>query len=97
MPENNHPVTFDDIDIDAIIDAAAAKTDAELIGQISSLTRMTDEEITTLFPKQTDAKRLVELMQIVRSSQTENTKRNQLIANSEQFAGTILKLLVKFV
>ncbi len=97
MPENNQPVTFDNIDIDAILDEAAAKTDAELIGQISSLTRLTDVEISSLFPKQKDAKKLVELMQIVRSSQSENAKRNQLIANSEQFAGTILKLLTTLV
>ena len=35
---------FSNIDIDAIADDAAQKTDDKLAGQISSLTRMTDAE-----------------------------------------------------
>ena len=50
---------FSNIDIDAIADDAAQKTDDKLAGQISSLTRMTDAEIKKLFPKAADAKKEV--------------------------------------
>ncbi len=91
------PATFDDIDIGAIADSAAQQTDAQLQGQISSLTRLTDADISQLFPQATDAKRMVELMRIVHSDQDENTKILGLIDNSERFAGIVLKLLLKLV
>ena len=88
---------FDDIDLDAIIDDAAQKTDEKLAGQISSLTRMTDEEIQEFFPKAADAKKLVELMQIVKSAEDRNVKVNNIAANSEKFAGVVVTLLGKFI
>lgn len=88
---------FTDIDIDAIADDAAKKTDDKLAGQISSLTRMTDDEIKKFFPKASDAKKLVELMQIVKSTEKRNKKVNNLVENSEKFAGIVLTLLGKFV
>lgn len=91
------PDDFSGIDLNAIADRAAQQTDAQLIGKISSLTRLTDAEIAELCPQTSDAKQLVELMAIVRSSQNENEKISQIISNSERFAGTILKLLAKFV
>lgn len=91
------PVDFSDIDLTAIADDAAKKTDAQLAGQISSLTRMTDAEITALFPRAPDAKRLVELMQIVRAAENDKHKVKRIADNSERFAGVILKLLTRFV
>jgi len=88
---------FSDIDIDAIIDDAAQKTDDKLAGQISSLTRMTDDEVKDLFPTAADAKRLAELMRIVKSAETRNTKITNIVDNSEKFAGAVLTLLDKFV
>jgi phage gp16-like protein len=58
---------------------------------------MTDAEIKKLFPKATDAKKLVELMTIVKSAQTENDKINAIVANSEKFAGVVVTLLGKFI
>lgn len=91
------PIDFSDIDIDAIVDDAAEKTDDALASQISSLTRMTDEEIGGLFPEAKDAKKLVELMRIVKSAEERNTKINNIAANSEKFAGVVLTLVEKFV
>ncbi len=88
---------FSNIDIDAIVDDAAQKTDDKLAGQISSLTRMTDAEIKKLFPKAADAKKLVALMQIVKSAETRNKKISNIVENSEKFAGIVLKLLDKFL
>lgn len=90
-------IDFSSINIDAIMDDAAQKTDAKLAGKISSLTHMTDAEIKELFPKATDAKKLVELMTIVKSAQSENEKINAIVANSEKFAGVVVTLLGKFV
>jgi len=90
-------LNFSDIDIDAIIDDAAQKTDDKLAGQISSLTRMTDDEVKDLFPTAADAKRLAELMRIVKSAETRNTKISNIVDNSKKFAGTVLTLLDKFV
>lgn len=88
---------FSNIDIDAIVDDAAQKTDDKLIGQISSLTRMTDAEIKELFPKAADAKKLVELMKIVKSAETRNKKISNIVENSEKFAGIVITLLDKFL
>jgi hypothetical protein len=88
---------FSNIDIDAIADDAAQKTDDKLAGQISSLTRLTDAEIKKLFPKSGDAKKLVALMQIVKSAETRNKKISNIVENSEKFAGIVLKLLDTFL
>jgi hypothetical protein len=81
--------------IDDIIKKASQKTDEELSSKISSVTRLTDDEIQELFPEPSDAKKLFDLMKIVKSAEERNTKINQIIANSEKFAGTVLTLLSK--
>lgn len=90
-------LNFSDIDIDAIMDDAAQKTDDKLAGQISSLTHMTDDEIKALFPTAADAKKFAELMRIVKSAETRNTKISNIVENSEKFAGVVLSLLDNFV
>ena len=90
-------INWDEIDFDEIIDEEAEKTDEELASKISSLTKMTDEEVKELFPKQADAKKLVELMKIVKSSEDQNTKINKISSNAKEFSGVILTLLGKFV
>lgn len=91
------PTDFSQIDLDAIAADAARKTDEQLAGQISSLTRMTDAEITELFPKAGDAKKLVELLRIVHDAEDENSKVTRISNNAGRFAGIILKLLSRFV
>ena len=83
-------------DLDSIIDGAAKKTDEILASRISSLIRFTDQEILELFPEPSDAIKLIELMKIVKSAEQRNTKINQIIENSEKFAGVIVTLLSKF-
>jgi hypothetical protein len=92
------PVNWDDLisDIDEEIDNAAERTDEKLASRISSITRLTDEEVQKLFPEPTDVKKLAELMKIVNGAQARNTKINQIVENSEAFAGIILTLLKKF-
>ncbi len=87
--------TFDS-DIDAAITESANATDDKLASKISSITRMTDEEVKELFPKPADTKKLAELMKIVKSVEDRNTKINNIVANAEEFGGIVLTLLGKF-
>jgi len=92
-------INWDEIDseLDEIIDNAANETDEELASKISSLTKMTDEEVKELFPNPADAKKLVQLMKIVKSSEDRNTKMNNIVSNAQEFSGVMLTLLGKFV
>jgi len=49
-----------------------------------------------MFPDPADVKKLAALMQIVKSAGDRNEKVNQLVANTETFAGIIVPLLEKF-
>lgn len=92
------PVNWDQFDeeIDSIIETSADKTDDRLASRISSITRMTDEEVKELFPEAADAKKLTELMRIVKSAGDRNNKINTIVSNGEKFGGIILSLLEKF-
>jgi len=92
------PVDWDKFDneIDAIIENSAEKTDAQLASKVSNITRMTDDEVQELFPKAADAKKVTELMKIVRSADDRNKKVNMIVSNAEDFGGVVLTLLEKF-
>ena len=92
------PVNWEefDRDIDSIIDSSADATDDRLASRISSITRMTDEEVKELFPDPADVKKLTELMKIVKSAEDRNTKINRIVSNAQEFGGIVLSLLQKF-
>ncbi|HED37229.1 MAG TPA: hypothetical protein ENI76_03170, partial [Ignavibacteria bacterium] len=92
------PIDWDEFesDLNDTIDNAADRTDTKLASRISSITRMTDEEIEELFPKPADVKKLVKLMKIVKSAEDRNSKINKIISNVEELAGTVLTVLEKF-
>lgn len=91
------PVNWEEFDseIDSIIEESAAETDDILASRISSLTRMTDEEVKELFPNPADVKKLTKLMKIVKSSEERNNKINRIVSNAEEFGGIVLSLLQK--
>ncbi|ACR14579.1 hypothetical protein [Teredinibacter turnerae] len=93
------PINWDEFDaeLDGIIDQCADATDAQLASKISSITRMTDDEVQELFPDPADVKKLKDLMVIVKSAEDRNTKINRIVENAESFAGVTLTLLQKFV
>jgi len=93
------PIDWDkfDSDLSDIIDESAKKTDMQLASKISSVTRMTDEDVVELFPRPADAKKLAELMKIVHSADDRNNKVNKIVSNAEDFGGIVLTLLGKFV
>lgn len=83
-------------ELDQIIDDAGEKTDKSLAGKISTITRMTDDEVKKLFPTPADVKKLAELMEIVKRSGDKNKKINQIVNNAEEFGEVIYTLLKKF-
>lgn len=91
------PVDWDALEseLDRIIDKSAARTDDQLAGRISSVTRFTDEEIKDWFPDPADLKKLARLMNIVQSADDRNRKVNRIVSNAEDFAGVVLTLLGK--
>ena len=84
-------------DFDTILDQAEELTLKELNSRISSLTRLKDSELDSIFPSKPEKAKLLQLMQIVRGAATENKKKAELIENIDSLAGTVLKLVGKFV
>jgi hypothetical protein len=84
-------------DVDAALEEAGRRTDDALAGRVSSLTRLTDEQVKSLFPKAEDVAMLSELMQIVTAATTAQEKQNKLVANIRNLGGVIIKLLGKVV
>jgi len=81
--------------VDQAVENAGERTDANLASQISSVTRLTDEEIKKLFPDPADVKKLAALMGIVKKAGDQNEKVNRIVANIDDFAGIVLTLLGK--
>jgi hypothetical protein len=83
-------------EIDAALDRAEKRTDEKLCSLVSSLTRLTDEEVKKLFPIPADVEKLKRLMEIVKSSEDRNIKVINLTKNIEDLAETAIKLLEVF-
>jgi|TARA_R100000501_G_scaffold2927_1_gene6789 hypothetical protein len=92
------PVDFDQLDaeMDGIINESAEAADLKLASMISSITRMTDDEVLELFPNSGDVKRLKDLMVIVKSAGDRSDKVRRIVSNAEGFGDVILTLLSKF-
>ncbi|SGZ09212.1 hypothetical protein [Moritella viscosa] len=84
-------------EIDTAIGNSVKETDDALASKVSSLTRLTDEEVKALFPERKELKQLSALMSIVQSSTSHNDKINSIVASSEEFAGITVKLLKKLL
>lgn len=72
---------------------AQQQTDEEYKSVISSLTRLTDEEIDKLFPEKSDKDKLMELLTLVNAETTANQKIIKLKENAEKFSAVMLKLI----
>lgn len=84
-------------DVKEASERAAHLTDAQLASKLASVTSLTQREIQEIFPKPSDVAAFAELMKIVKSSTDRNNKINQIVANSEKFAGIIISLLNKII
>ena len=54
---------------------------------------MTDDEVKELFPNPSDAKKLISLMKIIKSSEDKNVKINKIVNNAEEFTGVMCTLI----
>jgi|SRR5690625_413025 len=72
---------------------AANETNAQLDIRISSMTKLTLQEVKNLFPKKADKQKLDELIMIVKSEMNQQEKINAIVDKSERFAGIIISLL----
>jgi hypothetical protein len=80
-------------DFDRLLDEAEDLTLKQLNSRISSLIRLKDSELNSLFPTKPDKEKLIQLMQIVQGAASENAKKKQLIDNISSLADTVLTLL----
>jgi hypothetical protein len=90
-------IDWDAFEKDLKVDAqdAANETDNALSSRISSVTRLTDEEIEELFPIAADAEKLAKLIKAVKTADDKNKKLNEIMSNSEEVAGILVRLIDK--
>tara|TARA_R110002049_G_scaffold307450_1_gene507975 strand:- start:157 stop:441 length:285 start_codon:yes stop_codon:yes gene_type:complete len=82
---------------DSISKQAEEDANEEIGDKISSVTKMSKEEVKELFPERGEQKKLIELMRIVKSSNDHNKKLNAIADRAKDFSGVVVKLLDKFV
>lgn len=90
-------INWNNVDVEGAMKRAGDRTDEKLASQVSSLTRLTDQEVLELFPEPADVKKLQELMKVVKSAEERNSKINRIVSNAEEFGGIVLTLLDKVV
>lgn len=74
-------------------DEEAQLTNTQFADEIAKLTTLKNDEIARLFPTKVDKERLVELMKIVKSSASRNTKAARLEQNISNLGGAVVKVL----
>lgn len=84
-----------DDEFDDVLDEAEKKTNEQLKDKITSLTKLTVEDLQKIAPTVEDKNKLLGLMQIVRSTANDNDKKAQILANIEMYAGIILNIAGK--
>ena len=74
-------------------DKEAEETNEQFAAEIARLTTLKADEIESLFPRKIDKQQLVDLMTIVRSSASRNSRAAALERNISTLAGTVMRLL----
>lgn len=82
-------------DLGTSITNAGSQTDAQLAGQIASVTRLTAAEIQSMFPDPADVQKLGQLIQIVQQSTVTNNRVLALEQNITTLSGVVVTLLKK--
>ena len=76
-----------------ISEEAREATNANLAGEISSLTRLSEEDIQRLLPSKVDKERFGTLMAIVADSTSNNAKVASLKENMEDIGHVLVRIL----
>jgi len=82
-------------EIDSAIQTGTNNTNKKLSSKISSVTRLTDEEISEMVPESADVKKLSKLMTIVKAAEDDNTKVQKLADNVKELGSIVIKLIDK--
>jgi hypothetical protein len=72
---------------------ARAETNASLASEISSLTRLSEEDIRRLLPRKADKERFGTLMAIVADATDDNAKVAALKENLDEVGGVLVRIL----
>jgi hypothetical protein len=84
-----------DDEFDDVLNEAEKNTNEQLKDKIASLTKLTVTELQKIAPTIEDKNKLLGLIQIVRSTASDNDKKAQILANIEMYAGIILNIAGK--
>lgn len=76
---------------------AAKQTDATFASKVSSMTRLTDDEIKEITPNTLDKERLVTLLGIVADATKTNDEKAEAIRNINGLAEIAVPLLLKLL
>lgn len=80
-----------------ILRKAGQQTDDEFSSKVSSLTRLTDDEIKAITPHPGDKEKLAELMKIISDVTTNNIQKADAIRNAKGLAEIAVALLGKLI
>ena len=84
-------------DWDTILRTAKRQTDNSFAAKVSSLTRLTDDEIKDITPNPGDKEMLARLMSIVADASTDNDAKAQAISSVNGMLQIVIPLLKKFL
>jgi|WetSurMetagenome_2_1015567.scaffolds.fasta_scaffold31534_3 hypothetical protein len=85
------------MDWDNLIDDAAAATDAELAGKISSFCQLTDDEINSIAPQKVDKENLVQIISIVKDAAKSNQEKADAINSIKSSSDVLINLISKVI
>ena len=74
---------------------ASKLTRAQFSEELSSHVTLSGDQLTDLFPEQTDREELAALIDIVLNAADENERKAKLIGNISKVAGAVVKVLGK--
>jgi hypothetical protein len=72
-------------------------TNEQLAGELAKVTPLTIDEVSKLLPKKVDKKRFKKLIDIVRSSESQNKKLASFKKNVEELGGVTLTVMSKLL
>lgn len=84
-------------DFDDVLDEAERQTNEQLKDKIAALTKLTDADLQKIAPTIADKNALIKLMEIVRSTASDNDKKARILSNIELYAGIILNIAGKLL
>ena len=82
---------------DDALDEAENMTNEQLASKITSIVKISQQNLQTFFPAKVDKEKLYTLIKIVRSSADENKKKQEIISKIGDYVGTILTLTKMFL